>query len=155
MIKIRPAKRLLLLSSPLDKTKVEPLPKDTAVATRSQSSRRALELAELIVDSIQDVKGKRLVRIDLREVEDSPADFFVICEGESNVQIRAIAENVRRRTRAEMGERVATVEGLESSTWVCLDYFDAVVHIFSAEARGFYDLESLWGDAPSTEYEDV
>ena len=107
------------------------------------------------MDSIQDIKGKRIVSIDLREIEDRPADFFVICEGESHVQVRAIAENVRRRLRAEAQERSKPIEGLQNANWVCLDYFDTVVHVFNREARSFYDLESLWSDAPSTHYADA
>ena len=115
----------------------------------------AQDLADLVVDSIQDIKGRRIVRIDLREVDDSPSDFFIICEGDSHVQVRAIAENVRRRARDEFGERGIRLEGLQTANWVCLDLFDTVVHIFNREARSFYDLESLWGDAPSTTYEDL
>ena len=127
-------------------------------ATATQPTTTAREpgaFADLVVDSIQDIKGKRIVRIDLRGVDDSPTDFFVICEGESLVQVRAIAENVRRRARAELNERAPTIEGLQTGNWVCLDYFDTVVHVFSREARSFYDLESLWGDAPVTEYADL
>ncbi len=109
----------------------------------------------MIVDSIQDIKGKRIVSIDLRDIEDAPADYFIICEGESNVQVRAIAENVRRRLRAEAQERSKPIEGLQTAAWVCLDYFDTVVHVFSRDARSFYDLESLWSDAPSTDYAEV
>ena len=119
------------------------------------SPRTETAFVDLVVDSIQDIKGKRVVSIDLREVEDSPADFFIICEGESQVQVRAIAENVRRRARAEAGERAPSVEGLQASKWVCLDYFDTVVHVFHPETRSFYDLESLWSDAPTVSYEDV
>ena len=115
----------------------------------------AAELNALIVDAIQDIKGKRIVEIDLRDIEDSPSDHFIVCEGESNVQVRAIAENVRRRVRAEAGERSKHVEGLQNANWVCLDYFDTVVHVFSPDARNFYDLESLWSDAPSVDYADA
>ncbi len=128
------------------------MPSQIAVRPR----RKAIQqLNDLIVDSIQDIKGKSIVSIDLREIEDSPADFFIICEGESHVQVRAIAENVRRRLRSEANERSKPIEGLQVAHWVCLDYFDTVVHIFSRDARSFYDLESLWSDAPSTDYPDA
>lgn len=107
------------------------------------------------MDSIQDIKGKKIVSLDLREIHDAPADFFIICEAESTVQVRAIADNVRRRARAEALERAAHVEGLQASKWVCLDFFTTVVHIFNPDAREFYDLESLWSDAPSTHYPDA
>ena len=128
------------------------MPSQTAVRPRRQASQ---QLNALIVDSIQDIKGTNIVSIDLRGIDDSPADYFIVWQGASNVQVRAIAENVRRRLRAEAGERSKQVEGLQNANWVCLDYFDTVVHIFSPDARSFYDLESLWSDAPSVEYEDA
>jgi len=121
----------------------------------SNSAKQTLALSELIVDSIQDIKGKSIVRLDLREIEDSPADFFIVCEGESNVQVKAISNSIRQRARNEMGERPGSIEGTETGMWVCMDYFDIVVHIFSPEAREFYDLESLWSDAPAHSYEDI
>ncbi|MFK8055391.1 MAG: ribosome silencing factor [Saprospiraceae bacterium] len=121
----------------------------------STSAKQTLALSEIIVDSIQDIKGKRIVRLDLREIEDSPADFFIVCEGESTVQVKAISGNVRQRARNERGERPGSIEGMETGMWVCMDYFDIVVHIFSPEAREFYDLESLWSDAPVQTYEDI
>ncbi len=131
------------------------MPNQTAASLPETSAAYSQELTDLIVDSIQDIKGKRIVSIDLREVDDSPSDFFIICEGESNVQVRAIADNVQRRARAEYGERSGQIEGLQAGNWVCIDYFNTVVHVFSPEARSFYDLESLWSDAPSTSYEDL
>ncbi len=123
--------------------------------TVSLSAEQTLALSEIIIDSIQDIKGKRIVRLDLREIEDSPADFFIVCEADSNVQVRAIANNVRLRARNERAERPGSIEGLETGLWVCMDYFDIVVHIFSPESREFYDLESLWSDAPAQTYEDT
>ena len=140
-------------SRPESFTKLPPLLKETAVANQGNLGVEAF--AELVVDSIQDIKGKKIVRIDLREVEDSPADFFIVCEGDSLVQVRAIAENVRKRARDEFGERTSKVEGLQTGNWLCLDFFDTVVHVFNPDMRDFYDLESLWGDAPSTSYEDL
>lgn len=133
-------------------SKVTRLLKDTAVASTSTDVEA---FADLIVDSIQDIKGKKITRIDLRTVDDSPADFFIVCEGESLVQVRAIAENVRKRARNEFGERTSRLEGLEAGNWVCLDFFDTVVHVFNPDTRTYYDLENLWGDAPSTTYEDI
>lgn len=124
----------------------------SASITTDQTS---ADFAALIVDSIQDIKGKRIVSIDLRKLDDSPTDFFVICEGDSAVQVRAIAENVRKRARNEFGERSPAVEGLQAGNWICLDFFNTVVHIFNPEARTYYDLDSLWGDAPVTVYEDI
>ncbi len=110
---------------------------------------------DLIVDAIQDIKGKRIVRMDLRKIHDRPTDFFIVCEGESIVQVRAIAERVRMRMRDEAGMRPNHIEGGNNSIWVLVDYFNIVVHVFHKETRAFYELEALWSDADTIEYNDV
>ena len=111
------------------------------------------ELNELILDSIQDIKGKNIVKLDLRKLDDAPTDFFFICEGDSNVQVKAIADNVYGRVKREGGSLPLSYEGHQHAAWVCLDYFNVVVHVFYKERRGFYQLEDLWSDAIFTEYE--
>lgn len=111
------------------------------------------EMNELILDSIQDIKGKNIVKLDLRKLEDAPTDFFFICEGDSNVQVKAIADNVYGRIKREAGTLPLSYEGQQHATWVCIDYFNVVIHIFYKEKRGFYQLEDLWSDAIFTEYE--
>lgn len=111
------------------------------------------DLNSLIIDAITDIKGKNIVKLDLRELEDAPADYFIVCEGDSNTQIRSIAEHVHHR----MKEQHATLpgrgpEGLQTAKWVCLDYITTVVHIFHRETREFYGLEDLWSDARISEY---
>jgi ribosome-associated protein len=112
-------------------------------------------LPELIIDCITDIKGKNIVLLDLRELKDVPADFFIVCEGDSTTQVRGIAGNIERRLKAELKLHPGHVEGLEHAKWVCMDYFDTIVHIFHPETRRFYDLEQLWSDARRTVYKDV
>lgn len=112
-------------------------------------------LNELIIDSIQDIKGKNIIKLDLRNLDEAPSDFFIICEGDSSTQISAIAGNIHKRTKEEMGQRPTHREGLNSSTWVLVDYFNTIVHIFHSEAREFYSIEELWGDAEFTEYQNL
>lgn len=113
------------------------------------------ELNDLIVDSIQDIKGINVLKLDLRNLHDAPVDFFVICEGESHVQVRAIAENIQRRLKQEAKTLASNSEGMKNAYWVCLDYFHTVVHIFYHEARKYYELEELWSDASFTGYENI
>jgi ribosome-associated protein len=75
-------------------------------------------------------------------------DAFVVTSGRNVRQVRTIVEEVERRVRDRLGRRPLMVEGLSDARWVLLDYGDVVVHVFLEEARTFYDLERLWGDAP-------
>ena len=111
------------------------------------------ELNDLIIDSIQDIKGKNIIKLDLRELHDAPTDFFIICEGDSNTQVKAIADNIYLRAKKEGGQMPLHQEGQQNATWICMDYFNVVVHVFYRETRAFYELEDLWSDAISTEYE--
>lgn len=109
-------------------------------------------LNELIIDSIQDIKGKNIQQLDMRDLSDAPTDFFIICEGESTTQVQAIANNIQKRLKYEAGQYASHVEGERAAQWVCLDYFTVAIHIFHKTAREFYQLEELWSDAKVTEY---
>jgi ribosome-associated protein len=112
-------------------------------------------LPELIIDCITDIKGKNIILLDLRELSDVPADFFIVCEGDSTTQVRGIAGNIERRLKSELKLNPGHVEGLDHAKWVCMDYFDTIVHIFHPETRRFYDLEQLWSDARRTAFKDI
>ena len=107
------------------------------------------DLARLAVDAALDKKAKDVAVMDLRGIS-GEVDYFVICTGESDLQIRAIVDAVVDRIRSEAGERPVSREGEPGSAkWVVLDYFDLAVHVFATEQRAYYDLERLWGDAPT------
>ena len=123
--------------------------------TEEKTTRLSVEeLNDLIIDSIQDIKGKNIVKLDLRHLDDAPTDFFIICEGESTVQVKSIATNVAARLKKEAGNPPNHTEGAGSSQWVLVDFFNVIVHVFYPEAREFYQLEELWSDAKVTKYED-
>lgn len=105
-----------------------------------------------IIESLQDVKGKNIVQLDLRELDSAPTDFFIICEGESHTQVQALADRVYRNLKDEFRQLPLHYEGYQHAHWICLDYFNVVVHVFYPEARAFYRLEQLWSDALVTEY---
>lgn len=119
-----------------------------------QKHSATMELNDLIIDSIQDIKGKNIVKIDLRPLDEAPADFFIICEGDSTTQVSAIANNVYKRVKDELGF-IPHREGQNASNWVLVDYFDTIVHVFYPEARALYDLEDLWSDADFTEFQNL
>ncbi len=112
-------------------------------------------LADLIVDSIQDIKGKNIMKLDLRKLDYAPASCFIICEGESSTQVKAIAQNINRRVKEEMQLSANHTEGILDSKWILVDFFDIIVHVFYPETRSFYDLENLWSDAEISTYVDV
>lgn len=113
------------------------------------------QLNDLIIDCIQDIKGKDIVKLDLRHLEDAPADYFIICTGDSSTQIKAIGDRVVSRVRDETGLKPYHVEGKQHGRWVLLDFYQTLVHVFYHETREFYDLEDLWSDAKTTEYENI
>ena len=113
------------------------------------------ELNDLIVDSIQDIKGKNIIKLDLRKLEDAPTDYFIICEGDSNIQVKSISDNIHKRMKQEAGNYPNHIEGEQNAQWILLDYFNTVIHVFHKEKRKFYELENLWSDAVFTEYESL
>ena len=128
------------------------------VAKSRQESSRQKELEALnnwIIEGIRDKKGKNIVLLDLRHLEDAPADFFIICEGDSNVHVKAIADSIHKRVKEETGSNPVHTEGSMNARWVLMDYFGTVVHVFYPETRLFYELEQLWSDAKVTEFADI
>ncbi len=113
------------------------------------------QLNDDIVEGMQNLKAKKILKIDLRKIYDAPARFFIICEGESNVQVRAITDSIYRHVKDTLSTGAAHIEGGTSSTWVVMDYFETVVHVFYRDTRVFYDLEGLWSDGKFTEYADL
>jgi ribosome-associated protein len=111
------------------------------------SSSPSTALAALCVRTLDNLKGENIIALDLRNIDSSPADYFVICSANSDTHARALNDALARAT-VSVGERRPRTEGRDVGDWVLLDYFDVVVHIFRMEAREYYKLEKLWGDAP-------
>lgn len=121
--------------------------------TRPEASSELVK--KFVVDGLQEVKGENITVLDLRNIDHAVTDFFIICEGNSNTQVNALADSVHKVVREAVEERPWHVEGKETSEWVLMDYVNVVVHIFQKGIREFYDLESLWGDAEITQIENV
>ena len=107
----------------------------------------AKDFAGRVGELILSKKGYDIKVLDLSEIS-SIADYFIICSADSHIQVRAIADEVDDKLR-DIGINCHFKEGYNTLNWVILDYFDVVVHIFRAESREFYNLEKLWGDAPT------
>lgn len=110
-------------------------------------------LLNQIIDAIQDTKGEDIMVFDLTKIENSVAETFIICSGNSNTQVAAIAGNIEKKVRNELKERPWHVEGTENALWVLIDYVSIVVHVFQKHIREYYDIEELWGDAKITKIE--
>ncbi len=104
-------------------------------------------LAE-IVRLAADKKALDVVELDLRGVLDY-TDFFVVCSGNTTRQTKAIHDGILEGLKHEHAAQPRRVEGASRGDWILMDYLDVVVHIFTPEARSFYRLEELWGEAPS------
>lgn len=111
-------------------------------------------LAEAIVKGMQNLKASKIIVLDLRELENSVCEFFVICQGSSNTQVNGICDSVEKIVREDLKDKPWHIEGRDNSEWVLMDYVNVVAHIFQGEFREFYDLESLWGDAKIKVIED-
>ena len=108
-------------------------------------------LVDTVVDGIQDVKGKDITILDMRELPNSVAEYFIICSGDSSTQVEGISNSVVKNTKEELNEKPWHQEGLNNSEWILLDYVNVVVHIFYRDVRHFYNLEDLWADAERTD----
>jgi len=105
------------------------------------------ELNEILIKSIQDVKGHEIVQLDLREIEEASTDYYIVCHGESTTQVNAIASKIIKNVQLETGMKPVHFEGTGNATWILVDYFDTIVHIFYKDTREFYQIEELWSDA--------
>ena len=110
-------------------------------------------LIDKIVDAIQDTKGEDIMVFVLSKIENSVAETFIICSGNSNTQVSAIAGNIEKKVRNDLQDRPWHVEGTENAMWVLLDYVSVVVHVFQRSIREYYEIEELWGDAQITKIE--
>lgn len=111
---------------------------------------RESPLFQTIIKAIQDKKGENIVSLNLTHIEEAVADFFILCEADSNIQIKSIADHINEEVREQCDEKPYHIEFGEE--WTLLDYVNVVVHIFKPEERKFYDLENLWMDSDRMEH---
>ncbi len=112
------------------------------------------DLSELVAKGMSEKKGIDIKIMDLRKVKNSFTDFFVICSGNSDTQIDALANAVEEEVYKNSQTDPWQKEGKANGEWILIDYIDVVAHIFNKERRAHYDIEELWGDAEVTLLED-
>lgn len=118
---------------------------------KNKKSSLSAKLSEVIIYGLQEKKGNEIVRLDLRNINGSVSDYFVICHADSSTQIHALAKSVEDEVYKALKQEVWHKEGFEQGEWILLDFVDVVVHIFKTEKRTHFGIEELWGDA-ETEY---
>ena len=105
------------------------------------------QLITHIIKGIEEVKGQDIQILDLREIENTVCDYFIICNGTSNTQVNAIVNSIQKIVSKSLKEKPWHVEGSDNAEWGLIDYVHVVVHVFQKHIREFYDIEGLWGDA--------
>ena len=108
------------------------------------------QLITTIISGIEEVKGKEIILLDLRELENTVCDYFIICEGTSNTQVNAIVNSIQKLVSKSIKDKPWHLEGTDNAEWILMDYVNVVVHVFQKHIREYYDIESLWGDAKTT-----
>ena len=116
------------------------------------NANRSLELAIAAARTAADNRGRDIVVLDLRDLT-CIFDFFVVVSGSSRRQLHAISEEIDDKLQVELNDERMGIEGYSESRWILLDYGTVVVHIFDDDTRKYYDIESLWGDAPKVEWQ--
>jgi ribosome-associated protein len=128
-----------------------------ALAKSKKSTSRLTRNSKIfksIIKAIQEKKGDQIVSLDLRKIHEAVADFFIICEANSQTQLRAIADSIEDNVKKLCGESPYHHEGKPAAQWILLDYINVVVHVMHPESRKFYKLEEMWSDAPQEEHND-
>ncbi len=108
------------------------------------------ELIALIIAGVEEVKGVDINLLDLREIDNTVCDYFVICNGTSNTHVNAIVSSIQKTVSKAIKDKPWHIEGSDNAEWVLMDYVNVVVHVFQKHVREFYDIEGLWGDAKVT-----
>lgn len=110
------------------------------------------QLITVIIKGIEEIKGDDIQLFDLREIENTVTDYFIICTGNSNTQVSAISGSIQKMVSKELKDKPWHIEGEANAEWILMDYVNVVVHVFQKQTREFYDIESLWGDAIITSF---
>ncbi len=109
-------------------------------------------LLNAVIAGIQEKKGKDIISLDFAPIDNPVCKYFVICNGDSNTHVNAIADSVDEFAKKKVNANAWHIEGKENAQWVVLDYVDVVVHVFQQYYREYYSLEELWADCTQCHY---
>lgn len=119
------------------------------MTSQNSNEQPKIDLASLIIEGIQERKGRNIIHIDLSGIESAAASDFIICEGSSTMQVSAIADSIRDYLLEHGGVKPYNYDGYQNSQWIVIDYGHTLVHVFIPSERQRYNLEDLWSDAPT------
>ena len=126
-----------------------------ALKTEIKVNDNLAPLTEAIVEAMKSKKAGNIITLDLRNLDNRYVDKFIICHGDNDRQVEAIAKEVEEHVRKTLNDKPWHREGYENREWILLDYVNIVVHVFLKEKRDFYAIEELWGDAETEEFNDL
>ena len=112
-------------------------------------------LVNTIIDALQDKKGKKIVTINLANIDTAICKYFIIAEGNSPTQVSALSDSVWDKVYEKVHEKPLGAVGMKEAQWVAMDYGTVMLHIFIPNIRDYYNLENLWADAETTEIPDI
>jgi len=121
---------------------------------KSATKEQTTSLLDAIVEGMQDKKAKNITVINLIGLEHRVADYFVICDADSNTHVSAIADSLEESVIKKTGEKPYHTEGRQNAEWILVDYVNIVAHVFMRETREFYNIEGLWADGETTHIAD-
>ncbi len=114
-----------------------------------------IDIRQLIIEGIQERKGRDITIVDMDKVDGTTIDRFIICQGNSSMQVTAIADSIREYLLEKARVKPYNYDGYRNAQWIVIDYGDTLVHVFTREARQYYNLEELWSDAVITHIPDL
>ncbi len=113
---------------------------------------RNSKIFKTIINAIQEKKGEVIISLDLKKIPEAVADFFIICEANNSIQLRAISDFVEEEVKKKCGELPYRHEGRKGEQWIIIDYVSIVIHVMLHQTRKFYSLEEMWSDASVMEH---
>lgn len=117
---------------------------------KNSTKEQTTSLLDAIVDGMQEKKAKNITIINLSKLENRVADYFVICDADSNTHVNAIADSLEETVLKQTKEKPYHSEGYQNAEWILVDYVNIVAHVFLKETREFYNIEGLWADGETT-----
>lgn len=114
-----------------------------------------IDLQKIIIEGIENRKGKDITLVDMSHIESAPTPLFIIADGTSTMQVSSIADNVREYVQEQSGVKPYNYDGYKNSEWIVIDYGSILVHIFLPQTRERYNLEELWSDAQINHLPDI